>query len=76
MGSYFYQALCVMLDTPPPEELMHIKSIAELTEVQWDVLQAHAVDHSKLEWATGISIIEAAESIVDDAISNANIKSK
>jgi hypothetical protein len=66
----------MMLDTPPPLEFKDVKSTSELDDAQWEVLKTHAVYHYKLIWSTGISIIEAAESIVDDALSNANIETK
>lgn len=75
MESYFYQALSSFLTAPPPEKFKTVKQISDINDADWEELQTHAVDNSVLSWTTGISIIEAAQSLVVDAISNANIKS-
>ncbi len=45
-----------------------------LTEKQMEELQDWCSVNAKPEWATGLSMIEAAEMIVSEAVGNANIE--
>ena len=53
-----------------------VHSQSELSEDDFEKLQNWCSCSPTVFWATGISIIDAAEIIVSDAISNANITTK
>ena len=62
--------------TPKGVDLEGVYSQSELSDEDFTKLQDWCSCNSATWWATGISMIDAAESIVADAISNANIEPK
>jgi len=71
--SYFYQALEGLSKDKPPKFVENVEDSDELEDNEFNELQQWCLDNRRIPWATGISIIEAAESIVKNAIRNANI---
>jgi hypothetical protein len=70
--NYFQEALKTIVGKDPPMLVPPYGSKAMGDEVL--DLQDWCSDNARPEWATGLSMIEAAELIVDQALENANIK--
>jgi len=70
--NYFREALKVLIGKEPPMEVPPYGSHDMDDEVLR--LQDWCAEHARPSWATGLSMIEAAELIVDQALENANIK--
>lgn len=70
------EAISVIAGTPPPFWLEGVYKFNDITDehVQ-EALQSWCSEHARPVWATGLSMIEAAELIVEMAIENANIDS-
>ncbi len=69
----FYDALAAMTGELPPDYCKGLVDAAPLGDRVHE-LQTWCANHCRPEWATGLSIIEAAELIVRGAIENANIE--
>ena len=72
----YYEALKEITGHEPPKFCKGIFNTRELNEENYDILHQWCFDHSKPEWVTGISYLEAADHIVEEAISNGNIYDK
>ena len=70
--NYFREALKAVVGKYPPM-LVPPFGPREMGDEVMD-LQDWCASNARPEWATGLSMIEAAELIVDQAIENANIK--
>ena len=70
--NYFREALRAVVGLYPPLVVPPVGAKDMGDEVI--VLQDWCSDNARPRWATGLSMIEAAELIVDQAIENANIK--
>lgn len=68
----FREALAAVVGKEPPEYVRGF-GFSEMTEKQKDELQSWCSLNARPHWATGLSMIEAAETIVEGAIENANI---
>ena len=69
--NYFREALKAIIGKYPP---MHVPPVGSMEMGDAVVeLQDWCSDNAQPKWATGLSMIEAAELIVDQAIENANI---
>lgn len=72
-GGAFRAALSYLFDTEPPE---YVQPNGENLHEYADKLQSWCLDmlgEASIEWATGMSIIEAVQVIVAGSIENANI---
>jgi len=58
-------------ETPPEWVVGH--SCQDIPEERWHDLSEWMLAHTPLDWSTGIGLVEAAESIVKEAVSNGNI---
>jgi hypothetical protein len=68
----FHESISMMLNEPPP-----LKMVEDyLDDVDVDDLQQFCITHHRLEWAMGISVIDAAYLFVEGAYENANIDKK
>ena len=72
----FYEALKAITQETPPKYCKGIFSSSELKEDAQNKLHQWCVNNSKPYWSTGIAILEAADNIVNEAVGNANIRSK
>lgn len=74
--TYFYQALKQTVGATPPDfvKSLTVDGYLSADDGLCDALQDWAVEESVISWSTGIGCIDAAVSIVKDAISNANIE--
>lgn len=70
---YFAQALKAITGHAPPFPLPS-HGTQYMVEEDYLVLQDWASDHANPTWATGLSMIEAAELIVSLAVENGNIQ--
>lgn len=70
--NYFREAIKVIVGKYPPMMVPPFGAKDMGDEVV--VLQDWCSDNARPSWATGLSMIEAAELIVDQAIENANIR--
>jgi hypothetical protein len=70
--NYFRDALKAIIGKYPPMMVPPYSTSAMGDEVI--ELQDWCADNARPQWATGLSMIEAAELIVDQAIENANIR--
>jgi hypothetical protein len=69
------EALLWLCGKQPPKFIQGY-DLNELTDSQKEELQDWAiqcVDKTKIHWATGIGMLDAAEAIVEEAVSNGNI---
>ena len=57
----------------PPDYITTQYSSSELTEYEQDKLQWWCVDYVRPVWATGIGLLEAADKMIEEAVSNGNI---
>lgn len=72
VSNYFREALKALIGKYPPMDVPPYGS--QLMGDKVTELQDWCSDNSNPPWATGLSMIEAAELIVDQALENANIK--
>ena len=72
-ASPFKEALVAITGKEPPFDLTGIYESRHISDDIIDDLQAWCADNSNPHWATGLSMLEAADLIVDGAIENANI---
>lgn len=70
--NYFREALEAIIGKKPPMDVPPYGSQPMGDEVTQ--LQDWCSDNARPPWATGLSMIESAELIVDQALENANIK--
>lgn len=70
------EALTAVVGDKPPVNLDGVHCITEISDDDFTALQNWCADNAKPEWATGMSMIEAAVGIVTDAVENANIQGK
>jgi hypothetical protein len=70
----FWEALKELTRKPPPKFALKISSSAELTDDQHYELQSFGASYSRVPWSTGIGLIDAADLIVAQAVSNGNIE--
>ena len=70
--NYFREALHAIIGGYPPMEVP-LYSASEMGDEVLE-LQDWCASNARPEWATGLSMIEAAELIVQQALDNANIK--
>jgi hypothetical protein len=70
--NYFREALRAIIGKYPPMDVPPYG--AQLMGDKVTELQDWCSDNANPPWATGLSMIEAAELIVDQALENANIK--
>jgi len=74
--SPLYEALQAITGQNPPEFTIGKFSVRELTdEEDWE-LQAWCINNARPHWATGSGIVEAAETLVTEAVGNCNILNK
>lgn len=71
-----HDALQALTNQSPPEFVKGAYFSKDLFEYQIEDLQNWCSINANPSWATGLSMIEAAEIIVKRAIENANIKVK
>lgn len=71
-----FEALEAITGKRPPDFLLGKFSVNELNDDESYELQTWCICNSRPTWSTGIGIIEAAESIVSEAVSNRNIDKK
>lgn len=71
--SAFKEVLTVLTGEEPPFELTDVMSSSEIDDDTHDLLQDWCATNSKPKWATGLSMIEAADVIVEGAIENGNL---
>lgn len=69
----FREALAAVVGKEPPEYVRGF-GLREMTGKQVSDLQDWCSVNARPEWATGLSMIEAAELIVEGAVENANIE--
>lgn len=72
----YYEALQSITRTEPPEFCKGIFNTSELDDEQIIELQDYCSLSRTLDWGTGIGILEAADHIVEEAVSNGNICGK
>ena len=72
LGSMLYALTGVM----PPAFVNGIYASNELSEDQQMELHDWCTTHVKPHWATGIGLLEAADQMVEEAVSNGNIASR
>jgi len=71
--SPFYEALFAVTNTAPPDFVKGVYHSCELDDEQFGELQEWAVNHGRVNWFTGIGIIDAADTLVLSAVDNGNI---
>lgn len=72
----FAEALESVIGIRPPFDLDHVFSSSDICDDVFIKLQDWCALHARPSWATGISMIEAADIIVDGAICNSNIQKR
>lgn len=72
----YYEALKAITKQEPPDFCKGIFNSSELDDDQITELQDWCCCNSQPMWATGIGHLEAADHIVNEAISNGNIHEK
>lgn len=70
----FLEALQALVGKRPPAFCRGVYASRELDDDQIQRLQGWCADNARPAWATGLSMIEAADLIVDGAVENANIE--
>ncbi|MEM9067123.1 MAG: hypothetical protein AAGE52_01415 [Myxococcota bacterium] len=70
------EALRALTGAEPPSFVGDAYSVSELDESLWTRLQDWCSDHARPEWACGISMMDAADAIVSEAVANGNISRK
>ncbi len=73
---YFDVLKSITGDNNPPEFCKGIFNTSELSDDNYENLQEWCLNNSNLEWSTGIGFLEAADHIVEEAVSNGNIYGK
>lgn len=68
----FREALAAIVGKDPPEYVRG-HGLKGMTDKQVEELQDWCSMNARPEWATGLSMLEAAEMIVEEAVGNANI---
>ena len=74
---YYKEIFGLFLNEIPSDDLiMYGTSFdnEDYDEEKMTLLQDFCSYNTKIEWTTGVSIIEAAENMLEDAINNGNIK--
>lgn len=67
------EALYALTLSEPPDFITSQWWLGELLQSQVEELQAWCVNHARPSWATGLSIMEAAERLVQEALDNGNL---
>lgn len=60
----------------PPAFVREHYDLSQFSDIERDLLHSWCVQHVKPDWATGIGLLEAAELMVHEAVSNGNIPPK
>lgn len=68
-----FDALRALTGVDPPKFTLGVISTGDLSEDDQIALQCWCVNNVEPYWATGLSLMDAADSIVDEAIGNNNI---
>lgn len=84
MGKYTYrrpanplaEAIEVVVGERPPLETVGAYRFNDLSQSDQSWIQDWCGNLARPEWATGLSMIEAAELIVEQAVENTNIPAK
>lgn len=69
----FQEIASCLLTQVPSEELIH-KWYFEIEDINSYTLQDFCAVHDKTGWMTGCSIIEAIETLIEEARDNTNLK--
>ena len=72
----FQEALQTIIGKRPPGNLDGINHSKQLSDADFLRLQVWCFDNIRPKWGTGIGAIEAADTIVRNAIENGNIPEK
>ncbi len=67
------EMLAALCGGEEPPEYVQGYDYSNLTDIQHGELQDWAATHCVPAWGTGIGVIEAAEKLVEEAVSNGNI---
>jgi hypothetical protein len=67
------EALYALTLAEPPEFITNQWWLGELLQSEVEALQQWCVNHARPSWATGISIMEAADRLVQEALDNGNL---
>lgn len=68
-----FEALLAITGEKPPEFVKGKFATTDLNGRELDKLQDWCVDNARPSWSTGLGIMEAADTIVIEAIGNGNI---
>lgn len=80
MKQYYYhsdnplkEAIAALTDSEPPSFLDGIHYTRQLNDLQLVAIQDWCCMNTRIPWATGESVLDAADLIVDRAVENCNI---
>lgn len=71
--SPFAEAIESIIGVPPPFDLSGVFYSHEIDDENFIKLQDWCSLHARPAWATGISMVDAADHIVKEAVANSNI---
>ena len=57
----------------PPVKIGNPQKLTRLDEATYERLQNFVADKLRLQWATGIGVLEAMDHIVEDAVGNSKL---
>jgi len=70
-GEAYSDLIVLMCGAPPPVEIPDdIERLGLLDDETYEKLQGFVVYHVRLQWLTGIGVLEAMDHMVDEAICN------